>query len=345
MHKKSALSMLFSAVVLAAVIFCIVWKNSGRPVQFNTRTWVVMGTIAGYSSRSSEAETDKEARIVSSAFAEIERDFSVRSPSSLLNAVSATAGGGTGAVVRLRHGLPAESNMLHVISFARRIAQETGGAFDPTVNPLMRVWGFRKPGRESPPSGDEIRSALELCGWEKIEIMPSGDSSEVRLASGEGAGIDLGGIAKGFAVDMAYERLVSSGATNFCINLGGNIRVCGTPSVERDSWTVGIRDPQAGDGKNTPLMKQSGRTLELHSGEAVATSGSYERFVEIDGVRLSHIIDPRSGYPVPAAGSVSVVAPSAMEADALSTAVFVMGEEEGTAFIKARRGCRAEFVR
>ena len=134
--------------------------------------------------------------------------------------------------------------------------------------------------------------------------------------------LDLGGIAKGAAVDYAFERLRAAGYADFVVNLGGNIRVSGRPHPRRRTWHVAVRDP------GNPSRTVDG-ALELADGEAVATSGSYERFVEIGGRRYSHIIDPRTGMPVARGGSVSVVAPSAMRADAWSTAFFVQGKSAG----------------
>ncbi|MBR4613639.1 MAG: FAD:protein FMN transferase, partial [Kiritimatiellae bacterium] len=120
--------------------------------------------------------------------------------------------------------------------------------------------------------------------------------------------------------------------TDFLINLGGNIRVSGRPERGRDEWRVAIRDP-ANPSRTT------GQIAILHSGEAVATSGSYERYVEIDGRRFSHIVDPRTGHPVARQGSVSVVADTAERADACSTAFFVMGlgsEDGGAVLLRAQ---------
>ena len=158
------------------------------------------------------------------------------------------------------------------------------------------------------------------------------------MVSAGGAELDFGAIAKGYAVDLAYERLVESGFTDFLINLGGNIRVCGSPEPGRKEWNVAVRDPS---GRRPPSLLPR----PLRSGEAVATSGSYERFIEIDGRRFSHIIDPRTGHPVDnGLGSVSVIAPSAMMADAYSTTLFVLGREQGAAFLAKRPQCTVLFI-
>jgi thiamine biosynthesis lipoprotein len=199
------------------------------------------------------------------------------------------------------------------------VARDTDGAFDPTVNPLMRLWGFRGgETRTAPPGDDEIAAALERVGWSHVALVKTLVGGMSVFMGRSGMEIDLGGIAKGAAVDFAFDRLRAAGYRDFMVNLGGNIRVSGRPEPGRDEWRVAIRDPANPDAT-------VGDPVILQDGEAVATSGSYERFVEIGGVRYSHIIDPRTGRPAGRAGSVSVVAPTAAEADAYSTASFVQG--------------------
>ena len=148
--------------------------------------------------------------------------------------------------------------------------------------------------------------------------------------------LDLGGIAKGYAVDRAFEALRDMGETDFLINLAGNMRAHGRPAPTRPGWRIGIRNPFA-EGTHFG-------TLVLADGEGIATSGSYERYVIIDGVRHGHILDPRNGRPVSGMIAVTVVATSAMEADALSTALFVLGPEAGAELLQAHPGCGAIFV-
>ncbi len=243
------------------------------------------------------------------------------------------------AVSRLNRGetisIASDSPFVKVVRFALETAEASDGAFDPTINPLMRAWGFRG-GTPSVPSETALSNALATVGWRRISIS-NGTTGEIVVSAG-GAELDFGAIAKGYAVDVVYERLVTNGFTDFLINLGGNIRVCGSPEPGRKEWNVAVRDP-SGRHPPSPLPRP------LRSGEAVATSGSYERFVEIDGHRYSHIIDPRTGHPVDnGVGSVSVIAPTAMEADAYSTTLFVLGREAGFAFIAHRPNCTAVFI-
>jgi thiamine biosynthesis lipoprotein len=284
-----------------------------------------MGTVAEFSTRADGATAERAQKLVARAFRLVETNLSVFVADS--------------AVSRLNRGeiisMASDAPFVKVVRFALETAEASGGAFDPTVNPLMRAWGFRG-GAPSVPLETVLSNALATVGWRRISIS-NGTTGEIVVSAG-GAELDFGAIAKGYAVDFAYERLVENGFTDFLINLGGNIRVCGSPEPGRKEWNVAVRDP-SGRRPPSPLPRP------LRSGEAVATSGSYERFVEIDGRRYSHIIDPRTGHPVDnGLGSVSVIAPTAMEADAYSTTLFVLGREAGAAFLATRSGCTAVFI-
>ena len=197
----------------------------------------------------------------------------------------------------------------------------TGGAFDFTVGPLMERWGFRggKP-PEAPLSDRELQDVLEKVGWQHLVF---GDNTA--RFDRPGMRVDLGGIAKGYAVDQCYEQLVAAGAGNLMVNLGGNIRCAGVAAPGRP-WRVAVRDPFQKD--------HTLGTVTLGDGWALATSGHYEQFVVIRGERYAHIMDPVSGRPVKGMAGVTILAPAAMEADALSTSLFVLGPERGLAVLR-----------
>jgi len=196
----------------------------------------------------------------------------------------------------------------------------SGGAFDITVAPLMEIWGFaRRHG--SIPGKEAIEKALKGVGYKNIELDPKGGFVKFLNKDTE---VDFGGIAKGYAVDRAKDLLVSRGIKDGLINLGGNIFALGSAPGKK-SWKIGIHDP-----RNKGKLLYS---FEL-TNKAISTSGNYERFFEIDGKRYSHIINPVTGVPCQGIISVTVVADSAEEADALSTAIFVMGEDKGLQFAK-----------
>lgn len=308
-----ALTMIVSALTISASLRTIAAarnRNAPVPVYF-----LAMGTAASATFYGGDAE--KGAMIVRDAFEEVEAAASIfraGSPVARLNAEGS---------VRLPQALPGRFDLAALLRRTLDASRETDGAFDPTVNPLMRLWGFRSGAPASEPSGEAVAAALARVGWTNVLISAAqgGDAgasaTEVSFAR-PGMELDLGGIAKGAAIDYAFDKLRAAGFENFLLNLGGNIRVSGKPGVGRAEWHVAVRDP-ANPSQTT------GQDVVLRSGEAVATSGSYERYVEIDGRRYSHIIDPRTGRPVGRQGSVSVIADTAERADALSTAFFVQG--------------------
>lgn len=206
---------------------------------------------------------------------------------------------------------------LEVLSASLAYARSSGGAFDPTCLPLMRLWGFRsppagEPAISRPPAAAELARALRTVGHAGLELDPAGRRARLTRP---GAGLDLGAIAKGYAVDRAAALLRLAGFSCFQIDLGGNLLV-GTPPPGQAAWRIGVKNP---------MDPSSPFAVLLLAGEAVATSGQGERFVVLGGERFGHVMDPRTGRPAPGPLSATVVAPSAMAADALSTIVEVMG--------------------
>lgn len=314
---------------VALLVALVAYRVAKRPARSEVEywDWLSMGTLAELQTRD-HSIAKAEAQIMKDAFTEVEDALSVFRDGSDLSRLVADG------TIRVS----STSHLARVLGFALKVADESGGAFDPTVAPLMKAWGFRGGTISAPPSATTISNILaNSVGWQRVEVAYGGDGRTV-FASG-GTRLDLGGIAKGYAIDLAYERLKDFGGENFLINLGGNIRVSGTNGRGSGGWTVAIRDPLGATGNWQHLPRQ------LRSGEAVATSGSYERFIEIGGKRYSHIIDPRTGMPVDnELASVTVIAPTAMESDAYSTTLFVLGEEDGRRFIDGKDGCEAVFV-
>lgn len=312
--RFSPLLALRIAAAIAAVAYLLFFRSSARPpVDVLPRTFhfLSMGTVASATFHG-DSDATAGAEIVRGAFGEVEANLSVFSPTSMISRLNVG-----GAITVPDAGVhPTGFDFAFVLDSALGIARDTDGAFDPTVNPLMRLWGFRGGGARMPPDA-AVSEALAKTGWRSVLREAGGNGVTFSFAA-PGMELDLGGMAKGYAVDLAFERLRAAGFRDFLINLGGNIRVSGNPEPGRDSWHVAVRDPD-------DPSKTTGEAIALTNGQAVATSGSYARFVEIDGRRYSHIIDPRTGHPVEPGGSVSVVAPSAMLADGYSTAYFVMG--------------------
>ena len=210
----------------------------------------------------------------------------------------------------------------------------TGGAFDVTTRPLVRLWGFQRKDDElileKIPSDEAISRTLLHVGSDRILL--NRPSLSVTLPTG--MQIDLAGIAKGYGVDRCVEILRGGGVKSALVNLSGNMYAIGTPPG-REGWSIGIREPHGGSGIVGKITMAD---------EAIATSGNYENFVILDGRRYGHIIDPRTGMTVDHLLSVTVVARSAIESDALSTALFVLGPGASLELSETLPGVRAAFA-
>jgi thiamine biosynthesis lipoprotein len=238
-----------------------------------------------------------------------------------------------GVVGRLNQtgeGVPPEE-VLAALQTARSVAAASRGAFDPTVLALTELWSFDTGGRV--PTEVEIEQARSRVDYKQVTV--SGDG---RVVLGEGIGFDLGGIAKGAVVDLTAGYLLDRGYQDFLIDAGGDILVSGLKQG-RAPWRIAIRHPR--DSQDVLGVLEMGQQGEQ---TAVVTSGNYERYFEQDGERYHHILDPRSGFPAQALVSVTIVAPTCALADALSTAVFVLGPEEGLELLKQFPDCEGLLI-
>lgn len=205
---------------------------------------------------------------------------------------------------------PVSTETVRLLVAAREAAGTTRGAFDVTVGPLITLWrGSAEAGRL--PSPEEVARARALSHWDLIELRDDGVVKTV-----EGARVDLGGIAKGYAIDRASDYLAERVPAGGLVDIGGDVRVWGRPP-QAEGWEVAVRDP-FGQGELARLRPPDG---------AVCTSGDYARFLEISGRRYSHIIDPRTGRPAEGVVAVTVFAPRAETADVWATALSVSGPD------------------
>jgi thiamine biosynthesis lipoprotein len=211
-----------------------------------------------------------------------------------------------------------------VVVAALELARETGGAFDPTVGPLVALWGFGPGAAESDPSDEQLERARARVGWRHLAWDEEGRLTG-RVA---GVDLDLSAIAKGYAVDAVFGELARERPLGLLVELGGEVRALGAkPSGE--PWRVGIENPIApGSGLEAVVALTGG---------ALATSGDYRQVQVVAGERRTHVLDPRSGRPVSnGVASASVVAPTCMEADAVATALMVLGPDAALAFVEDR---------
>ena len=219
-----------------------------------------------------------------------------------------------------------------VLELAWRVRDESSGAFDPTVGPLVDAWGFGAPGRGTepiPPGEDRLAELAKAVG--AVELS-SADRRLVKLDAG--AALDLSAVAKGWATDRVSEALTKAGYTDHLVEIGGEVRTAGY-SRAGGPWRIAIErpparsDPSGAEEPNETLPIGLQQVLEVNDG-ALATSGDYRNYWERDGVRYSHTIDPRAGRPVVhSLASASVVHESCAVADAYATALMVLGPEDG----------------
>ena len=211
-----------------------------------------------------------------------------------------------------------------VVEQSLEVARTSGGAFDPTLAPVVRLWGFGSEAARptAVPDQAQLAEARGKVGWSNVQVRR--DRPALRKTR-PGIELDLSGIAKGYAVDLLAQVLDAQGHTDYLIEIGGELRARGRKSAEQ-AWRVGIEQPRAGES-----------TLSIAlpiENAALATSGDYRQYWEHAGRRYSHLIDPRTGSPVELRGrathrSVSVLAPTCAAADAWATALYVLGEDEG----------------
>ncbi len=202
------------------------------------------------------------------------------------------------------------------------------GVFSIAVAPLMDAWGFGNEPRPAIPSPVEIEELLPRVSLAGVHLYP--EITAVELA--QGVSLDLGGVAKGFAVDEGLAVLKKHGITAAYINAGGDIGVFG-PKPDGKPWAIGVRDPRNENSKD--YIKDY---IIYVSDGSVVTSGDYERYFIDDGVRYHHIIDPRSGYPARGLRSVTIVGPSAMVSDILATTIMILGRSEGLTLLENIEG-------
>ncbi len=278
-----------------------------------------MGTVCEITAYPVSGDAERTDAALQAAFAELARLDSALSnwkpDSELMRLNTAAAAGGE------RPWVPVGEELFERLVVALRVAEATGGSFDPTVGPLVRAYGFLPRGG----AGDlQVKDARRRVGWAKVRLEAAGRRVQF---SEPGMEVDLGGIAKGYAAQRAAEVLRRHGVRAALVNLGGSSMVAlGSPALGRgecerecgDGWPVLVRDPR--DGRSPVAL------LELRDGEALATSGTYEK---TQGQR-SHILDPKTGRALAGKRSVTVLLRDAEVADALAKPFLLLGTLEGS---------------
>jgi len=252
----------------------------------------------------------------------VENEMSLNVGGSVVQKINESAG---------QDQVTAPASLVSVLDSARRVSELSGGAFDVTIGAVYRLWDFASEDGARPPAPGAIAENLQNVDYTRVEF--SATSGTVRLPA-KGMRLDLGGLAKGYAIDAAVRALKDAGAQNFIVNAGGDMFISGR-RLNGERWRIGVRHPR----RPGELMC----TLFL-TDCAVVTSGDYERRFEYNGNLYHHILDPKTGYPATACQSATVVAKEATVADALATAVFVMGPKRGLQLVDRLTGVEALIV-
>ncbi len=287
-----------------------------------TRAWPVMGTM--FVATAWGQDTLTMLRALQAAHDSVRLVDSLMStfrPESELSRVNAMAGGVPQRVA---------PQTMHVLLQARRFWRLSGGRFDPTVGPIVRAWGFFGDTGRVPPRA-ELDSLRRLVGYGRVAL--DSVAGTVRLPL-PGMRLDLGGIAKGYALDLARAAMRDRSISGGMVDLGGNILVFGRPP-SGTRWLIGIRHPRR-DGRIIG-------TVALDSG-AVATSGDYEHYFRIDGVRYGHLIDPTTGYPRRGVLAATAIGPTGEWSDGLSATLFLAGPVRGARIADSLAGTGGIWV-
>ncbi len=313
-----------AALVMAAVLGGLSCrKPSAVPVSADSGFYEVMGTFAHVIAVAPDEATAQTAlEEARDELIRVDAMMSDYKPDSLLSQVNRRA-----AV----EPVVVNEELFDLLQKSVEYSRRTDGTFDITVGPLVDLW--KRVGKENRrPTDEELEAASRCVGLDKLELEAA--DRTVRFAV-EGMRLDLGGIAKGHAIDRAVQRMRQVGAIGGLVDIGGDLRCFGTPSRGRAHWGIGLQHPRQ---ERALLLK-----LRLND-RAVATSGDYRRFVVIDGQSHSHIVDPSRRDGVQGLTSVTILAPQALDADAMATAVSVMGPEKGLRWVETQEGVEAILV-
>ena len=306
-------------------VFCLMFIVSGctEKNRMYRESRILMDTFCSITVVGSSKEKAKEA--IEAGFTEIEKLeqlINYFSPESEVAAINRASGS---------NPVKVSQETLELIRKAIEIARYTNGAFDPTIGPLMRLWGFSQE-TINPfiPPQDEIKNAVRLIDYKKIRINES--ASEIFLEEKD-MELDLGGIAKGYAADKALESIKAQGISAALVAVGGDIKTFGIKPDNRP-WKIGIQNPRVEINEHQKAGEDIFLSLYLRD-KAISTSGDYQRFFVVKGKRFHHILDPGTGLPASTVISVSVISPKGYIADGLSTAVFVLGSVKGMELLES----------
>ena len=258
-------------------------------------------------------DAERLKQIVDALLVEINRSMSTYLPDSELSKIN--------RLEQEVEALPISDGLFEVLELSQKISEKSLGAFDVTVSPLVELWGFgaSEQDRQQVPTEEAIHSALANIGYQKLVL----DATNKQLSRPEGLSIDLSAVAKGYAVDQVAKQLAALGYANFMVEIGGEVRARGV-NQRGLGWHIGVETPAY-----SLMAAPQGPALVVQlDDKAMATSGDYRNYYEVDGQRFSHTIDPKTGRPITHhLASVTVIADDCASSDAWATAFNVMGAE------------------
>lgn len=314
-RKKRAY--LFTVMLLLVTIYTI-WPKAEKPKQIREIQGITMGSIT-YSVKLIGTTKDYKPQI-DSLLEAFNNSLSTYIPDSEISRFNRDS--------RLDTLSPLFREVIHA---STRVNEETKGAFDPTIGPLIRAWGFGPDKKVVEPDSALVDSLLLMVGFEKLKTQGNG------LTKDEQVDLDFSAIAKGQAVDEVGRWLESKGEENYLVEIGGEVRTRGRNQTD-SLWRIGIQDPRES------LTNEQLAIAKLDN-KSVATSGNYRNYYEIDGKIRAHIVDPMTGYTAEHnLLSASVFHEDCMLADAYATAFMVMGLERSVAFVESRPDLDAIFI-
>ncbi len=295
----------FNALIFIAFAFTSC-SNKRMPV---AKTKIALGTYIQITIITDRSDSERAESTIENAFKiieDFEKNFDYRNENGELFKFNSST-----RILKNSSG-----ELFPLVMHSLALAKKTDGYFDPTLLPITRLYGFDT---DNPvfPGDDKIREALKHVGYSKVTVF------EDKIIKPEEVKFDLSGIAKGKTVDLVREFIKHSGYQDFLIDAGGDIYVGGL-NADRNKWRIAIRDPLREDRYSGIIEKTD---------SAIATYGDYERFFIEDGVRYSHLFNPKTGYPFSDCKSVTILSEDTAYADAVATAVFSMGSKNGYLFI------------
>lgn len=308
------------AVLLVAVLAVFSWwrLTDNREV---SRVEHIMGTYIEAKAYGRHAAQTLD--LVYARLREIEQKMTINQAGSEIDDVNAQAG---------KQAVAVSADTFAVVKRAIEYAEISSGAFDPTIQPIVSLWRIGSPEARLPAPG-EIATKLPLVDYRMVQLNPE---QRTIFLPHEGMGLDLGGIAKGYAADEAVAILRNNNVRNAIISLGGNVYTMGN-NPSKQPWRIGVQDPE--DERNIFIA-----VIET-SDETLVTSGAYERALEVDGQRYHHILNPATGYPAETdVLSSTIVTTKSIDADALSTSLFILGREQGLQLIEQLPGIEAVVI-